>query len=156
MASRIVKFNMIKICGVPEGGNVPEEVAHPSVEVGVARADIADVALEVLNVDWVKADDGYVESDISLSETGAVIIWSLGLHRGKMSLGAVEGAEQGAYVAKIGDAGCGKTGLIDAVIDEVVCPSVGLFNGSVEIFRKEVDGRMTVRFWEDRIELDTR
>lgn len=38
------------------------------MEVWVAAADVADVALEVLDVDCVKADDGGVEADVLLCQ----------------------------------------------------------------------------------------
>jgi hypothetical protein len=37
---------------------VPVELTHPLVQAGVAAADVADVALEVLHVDGVEADYG--------------------------------------------------------------------------------------------------
>ena len=39
-------------------------MAHPLVKMWVSRSDIADVALEVLNVDRVEADDGGEKPDI--------------------------------------------------------------------------------------------
>jgi hypothetical protein len=36
------------------------------VKVGVSAADVPDVALEVLDVDCVEADDGRVEADVLL------------------------------------------------------------------------------------------
>lgn len=38
------------------------------MEVWVAAADVADVALEVLNVNCVKPDDGGVEADVLLCQ----------------------------------------------------------------------------------------
>lgn len=38
------------------------------VEIGVAAADVTDVALEVLHVDGIEADDGCVEADVLLCE----------------------------------------------------------------------------------------
>ena len=40
----------------------------------ITRADIADVALEMLHVDGVEADDGDVQADISFGKTVAVIV----------------------------------------------------------------------------------
>jgi hypothetical protein len=44
--------------GLAEGGDIPVEVAEPLVERWVSATDVADVALEVLDVDGVEADDG--------------------------------------------------------------------------------------------------
>jgi hypothetical protein len=43
------------------------------VEVGVAAADVADVALEVLHVDGVEADDGRVEAHVLLCQAVAEV-----------------------------------------------------------------------------------
>jgi hypothetical protein len=43
----------------------PIQMAHPFVKVGISGPNIADVALEVLNVDGIEADDGGEETDIS-------------------------------------------------------------------------------------------
>lgn len=66
-------LDVLELRRVAEGGVVPVEVAHPAVGVGVARADVADVALEVLDVDrlvrvsWVSLHnllgETYVEAD---------------------------------------------------------------------------------------------
>lgn len=46
------------------------------MEVGVAAANVADVALEVLDIDGVKADDGWVEADVQLGELVAQVVRS--------------------------------------------------------------------------------
>jgi len=44
------------------------------VQRRIARADIADVALEMLHVDRVETDDGGVQADISFGDVLAVIV----------------------------------------------------------------------------------
>ena len=44
-----------KVGRVAEGGQRPVQVAHPVVHGRVAGADVADVALEVLDVDGLRA-----------------------------------------------------------------------------------------------------
>lgn len=43
------------------------------MEVGIPAADIAEVALEVLNVDCVEADDGREQTHISLGQAVAEV-----------------------------------------------------------------------------------
>jgi hypothetical protein len=62
------------------------------VEVGVATADVADVALEVLNIDGVEADDGCVEAHIELSQFVTKVEWTTGF--GKLLLCTIERLEQ--------------------------------------------------------------
>ena len=45
-------------------GIIPIQMPHPLMQVGVAAADVANVALEVLHVDWVEADDCRKQADI--------------------------------------------------------------------------------------------
>jgi hypothetical protein len=40
-------------------------MAHPFVKMWISGPDIADVALEMLHVDGIEADDGGEETDIS-------------------------------------------------------------------------------------------
>lgn len=44
-------LDVLELRRVVEGRVVPVEVAQPAVGVGVAGADVADVTLEVLDVD---------------------------------------------------------------------------------------------------------
>ena len=65
---------------------VPVQMSHPAMEVRVPASDfalsvilkkkkkkggeltVADVALEVLHVDWVEADDGCEETDVCFGD----------------------------------------------------------------------------------------
>jgi len=58
----------------------------------VAAPDVAQVALEVLHVDCVEADDGRVEADVGFCQAVAEVVWAAGL--GKVCFGAVEGLEE--------------------------------------------------------------
>ena len=49
------------------------------VEIGVAAADVTDVALEVLHVDGVEADDCGEEADVLLCEAIAEVERTAGL-----------------------------------------------------------------------------
>lgn len=56
MATRIVPLNVVKLSRLLECRLRPVQVTHPLVDVRVSRADVANVALEVLHVDGVEAD----------------------------------------------------------------------------------------------------
>ena len=66
VAAGVVVLDVEEVGGVAEGGVVPVQVTHPLVDGRVAGADVADVALEVLDVDGVEADDGGEEADVGL------------------------------------------------------------------------------------------
>lgn len=57
VASRVVPSNVVKLRCRPERGLIPVQIAHPSVDSRVSRPDVANVALEVLNVDRIEADE---------------------------------------------------------------------------------------------------
>ena len=50
------------------------------MKVGVTAADVANVALEVLYIDCVKADDGREEANVLLCEAVAEVEWAAGLY----------------------------------------------------------------------------
>jgi hypothetical protein len=83
----VVALDVSEFGGALEGIIVPVQVAHPSgkkrvriisfvlgtssnilVQVGVATANVANVAFEVLNVDGVEADDGREEAHVELGQ----------------------------------------------------------------------------------------
>ena len=77
------------------------------MQVRVPAADISDVALEVLNVDGVEADDGGVEADVGFGDGGAVVVG--GGVGGEVGFDAVERAEEGVhgfFVGFLGSEGC--------------------------------------------------
>jgi len=47
---------------------VPVQMPHPAMEVRVPASDVADVALEVLHLDRVEADDGCKETDVCFGD----------------------------------------------------------------------------------------
>jgi hypothetical protein len=49
------------------------------VKVWVSAADVTEVALEVLDVDGVEADDGCEEADVLLCQAVAEVEWAAGL-----------------------------------------------------------------------------
>jgi hypothetical protein len=55
-----VPLDVLKLRRLLEGRLVPVQVAHPAMQIWVAGADVAQVALEVLHVDGVKSDQRHV------------------------------------------------------------------------------------------------
>jgi hypothetical protein len=66
----VMVLDVLKFCRVLERRHVPVQMPHPLVEVWIASADVANVALEVLYVDGIEAHDGGVETDVSFSDGG--------------------------------------------------------------------------------------
>jgi hypothetical protein len=76
------------------------------VEVGVAAADVPDVALEVLHVDGVEADDRGEEADVLLCEAVAEVERTAGL--GEVCFRTIQGLEKlddSLFICLLGTAG---------------------------------------------------
>ena len=76
------------------------------MEVRVSAADITKVALEVLHVDGIEADDCCEEADVLLSEAVTEVEWTAGF--GEICLCAIQRAEElgnGLFVSFLGTAG---------------------------------------------------
>jgi hypothetical protein len=67
MTLGIMLLDMLKLRRILERRPVPVQVTQPLVQVWVSGANIADVALEVLDVDGIEADYGGEETDIGFS-----------------------------------------------------------------------------------------
>ena len=70
----VVGFDVVKVRGVPERGVLPIQLLHPPetlgqsrhdtlgyetsqpVDIRISMADIADVAFEVSDIDWIETD----------------------------------------------------------------------------------------------------
>lgn len=55
MALGIVPLDVLELGRLAEGQVVPVEVPQPGVDGGITGADVADVALEVLDIDRLVA-----------------------------------------------------------------------------------------------------
>lgn len=62
------------------------------MKVRVAAANVANVALEVLHVDGVEANDCGEEADVLLCEAVAEVEWTAGL--GEVFFGTIQGFEE--------------------------------------------------------------
>lgn len=60
MAASVVPLDVLKLRRLGKRRLVPVQVAHPLVNGRVARANVANVALEVLHVDGIETDEGDV------------------------------------------------------------------------------------------------
>ena len=81
---------------------------QPFMQSGIAGADIADVAFEMLHVDGVEADYCCVEADIGFGYVRAEVVG--GGAGGEVGLGAGEGGEEGVdgfFVGFLGAMGGG-------------------------------------------------
>lgn len=127
MAPCIMPLDVIKLRRLLKRRMVPVQVTQPLVQARVAAANVANVALEVLHVHRVEARQRHVQPDVRLGEGLAEEVRAVGL-RGEVLLCAVEGLEDADDALLVGLAGGGEAGLVDAVVDAVVCPRVGLFD----------------------------
>ena len=59
----------------------------------ITGSNITDVALEVLHINRVEANDGSIEANVCFSDIGTEIVWSSVF--GKVSFGAVKGGKKG-------------------------------------------------------------
>lgn len=62
------------------------------MKMRVPAPDIAQIAFEVLYVDWVEADDGCVEAHIGFCQAVTEVEWPAGF--GEVCFCAVEGLEE--------------------------------------------------------------
>lgn len=152
-------LNMLKLRGAPKRLVLPIQVAHPLVQVRIPGANVAQVALEVLDVDGIEADDCGVEADVGFGGVrGGEQVGGGGLGEG--SFDAVEGGEEGGHVFGVGFFGAAgvwsvrcsngreervresirsEAGLVHAVVDVVVDPVVHLFDVFLQVFGVKVN-----------------
>jgi hypothetical protein len=122
------------------------------VKVWVSATDITDVALEVLNVDGVEADDGCEEADVLLCQAVAEVEWAAGFC--EICFCAVEGGEErcdGFFVRFLGSrlwlvriyGDCGwqhirsKARFVDTIVDVVVSPLVSFLDLGLQVLGEE-------------------
>ena len=67
-------FDVLELRRLPKGRDIPVQMPKPFVQSRIPGSDIADVAFEVLHVDWIKADDSRVEPDVCLGNGRAKVI----------------------------------------------------------------------------------
>lgn len=150
MAPGIMPLDVLKLRGVLERSMIPVQITHPLMQRGIARTNIANVALEVLDVNGVEADQCDIQSDIGLGNILAKPVGSLLLFT-QMLLSLVESFKKSNHVALV-RFGCGcETGLVDAIVYEVVVPGVGFVNLRAEVLGVQHD--RTVLFVNEVVKL---
>lgn len=138
VASRIVPLDVLKLRRLAKRLVAPVQVPHPQVQPGVPAPDVPDIALEVLHVDRVEADERDVQADVGLGDLVAKVERPRRVLR-EVRFCAVQGGEEGLDVLLVGlGRGC-EAGLVHAVVDEIVGPLVGIVNLLSQILRVEVD-----------------
>ena len=142
MALGIMLPNVFKLCRLTERRFVPVQLPDPAMQRRIPGANIAQVALEMLHVHGVEADDRRVESDVCLCDLGAEIVglFALGVVGSEVFFCAVQRAEEGGDGVFVGRGGRGEARFVDAVVDVVVGPFVCGFDVCAEGGGEEVDG----------------
>lgn len=89
----VVILDMLELRRLLERRYFPVQLPEPLVKCRITRSDITDVALEMLHVDRVEANDGSVEANVCFGDVGTKIVRSSVLS--KVSFGAVKRGEKG-------------------------------------------------------------
>lgn len=71
---RIMFLDMLKLRRLPKSRDIPIQMSQPFMQCWVSRPDVTDIALEVLDIDGVEANDGRVETDICLGNGFAEVV----------------------------------------------------------------------------------
>lgn len=137
----VVFFDVLKVGGVLETGNVPVQVSHPVVDVGVVVSDHLDVRFEVLVVHRVETDDGGVQPHIRFCQvvpnqvpaTGSSVFLQDFLH-------LVQVLEHAKNLLLIHLLNSGETRLVHTVVDVVIYPTVDLVDLGLQLSGVQVNG----------------
>ena len=70
MTLRVVLLDMFKLGRLPKRGYLPVQMPDPLVQVRIPRANVPDVALEMLDVDGIEAHNGRVETYVCFGGFG--------------------------------------------------------------------------------------
>lgn len=132
-----VPLDVLELGRILELRMVPIQVSHPLMQCRITTPNIPNVALEVLHVHRIEPDNCNKEPDVHLRQHVPEPIWPFSSR--KVLLGAVQGLEEGSDVALVGLGLGSEPGFVDAVVDEIVDPRVGIFDLGTEVRRVEVD-----------------
>ena len=96
----------------------------------------------MLDVDRIEPHDRGEEPDICFCYVLTIIVGPIAFVRlgRKVGFCAVEGGEERVDAFFIGFLGGGETGFVDAIVDVIVGPGVGIFNVLFEGGGEKVDG----------------
>ena len=93
MTPSVMSLDMFKLRRLPKRRDIPVQVPQPLMQRRVSASDIPDIALEMLDVYWIEADDGRVEADVCFGYRGAEVVGCGVLC--EVRFDAVEGGEEG-------------------------------------------------------------
>ena len=168
MTLYVVIFDMLELRRVFERRYVPVQLPQPLMQRRVARSYITDVALEMLHIDRVEANDGSIEANIGFRDIGTEIVGSSVFS--KMSFGAVERGKKGldgffisflrsrngklvaeGFATRAWETRAGETSVrskarfVDSIVDIVVCPIICPFNFCSQFLREQINALVLVR-----------
>lgn len=132
MALGVVVLDVFKVGSVFERIVIPIQVSEPFVDVGVAISDHSNVALEVLYIDWVKTNNGWVETDVNLSQGSTEDVWATRFLQQCFNL--VKALEDTLDMFIISLLGLRKPCLVDPVVNLIISPGVEFINLRLEFF----------------------
>ena len=157
MTSGVVPFDVLKLCCASKRVIIPVQISQPRMDAGISRPDITNVALEMLNIHWIKSDNRrvprketrfvsnavltrlirsgrYSQSQINFADVLAEPERSIFLSF-QMLFHSIESFEEQFDILLVGCASCSKTGLVYAIVDRVIDPIIRLINVFLKIFR---------------------
>ena len=111
MTGHIMLLDVLELGGLFEGRHVPVQISEPAMDGRITASDIANVALKVLDIDCVEADDGYVQAYIGFGEMRTEIIRSLGSCGVELGFGLVEVSKEVCNGGVVGFLRAGESGL---------------------------------------------
>ena len=100
MTLGVVLLDMLKLRGLAKGRHLPIQLPEPVMKGRIAASDVADVALEVLDVDRIEADNGRVEPDVGFGNVLAKVVWVGVL--GEVGFCLVQMVEEGLDILFVG------------------------------------------------------
>ena len=137
MTLRIMLLDMFKLRRLAERRVRPVKMSQPAMQMRIPRANVPNVALEMLHVDGVEAHDRGEQPHVHLGESLAEVIRALGGRVREVLFRAVERSEELGHGFLVGFLrGC-EAALVNPVIHVVVRPGVHLVDLLLQIVREE-------------------
>ena len=101
-------LDMFELRCVLECGNVPVQISEPAMNGRIAAADVANVAFEVLHIDSIESDDGYIKTYVRFGDGGAKVVWSSGCYGIELRFGFVKMGKEVSHRGFVGFLGAGE------------------------------------------------
>ena len=117
----------------------PVKRPHPPMKRRVARANVLEVAPELLHVRDVESDDRDVKTHVRFRKLAAKVERPAGGGSGELLFRAIECGEELDDGFFVGFLGRGEAAFVDAVVDVVVRPFVGRFDLGLQLGREEIE-----------------